>query len=233
MSTFTYTPDRPATESSRPRVRTTRLGAYEQRTTFGINPFSDTWSLRFTNRSISDANGIDAFLRACDGQESFEWVTPFGETAQFRCSEWSVRLESCDYRSVDAEFELQYDPGATNPALPAGDATTFIWIPDFTADLRYNTNVRTVQFGDGYTQRLKFGLNAQDEAWSLQFRNRTNTERDAIRTFLRQARGRTAFAWTDPISNAAGKYVCADWSTTFNNHNNNDLQLTLRRVFEP
>lgn len=126
MSTFTYTPDRPATESSRPRVRTTRLGAYEQRTTFGINPFRDTWSLRFSNRSISDANGIDAFLRACDGQESFEWVTPFGETAQFRCSEWSVRLESCDYRSVDAEFELQYDPGATNPALPAGDATTFI-----------------------------------------------------------------------------------------------------------
>lgn len=233
MSIFTYTPDRPATESSSPRTRITRLGTFEQRTTFGINPFRDTWSLRFGNRSISDISAIDAFLRARDGQESFEWVTPFGETAQFRCSQWSVRLESCDYRSVDAQFELQYKIGATNPALPTGDAVAFTWIPDFTADLRYDTNARVVRFGDGYTQRLKFGLNAQDESWSLQFRNRSNVQRDEIRTFLRKARGRTAFSWTDPLSSTAGKYVCAEWSTTYNNHNNNDLQLTLRRVFEP
>lgn len=231
MSTFTYIPDRPATESSSPRVRLTRFGTYEQRTTFGVNPFRDSWSLRFGHRSISDASAIDAFLRARDGQESFEWETPFGETAQFRCSEWSVRLESCDYRSVDAQFELQYEAGATNPALPAGDATTFTWIPDFTADLRYRSNPRVMQFGDGYAQRLKIGLNAQDEPWALQFRNRSNTERDAIRTFLRQARGRTAFSWTDPLG-VSGQYVCSDWAITFNNHNNNDIKLTLRRVFE-
>lgn len=233
MATFTYTPDRPATESSQPRVSQTRLGAYEQRTTFGINPFRDTWSLSFTNRSTSDIAGIIAFLKARDGLETFEWTTPFSETAQFICTDWNARLESCDYRTVEAEFELRYEPGQTNIATPAGTATTFTWIPDFTADQSYQSNTQTFQFGEGYTKRLKFGLNAQTEAWNLQFRNRTNTERDAIRTFLRQARGSTAFTWTDPLTAADGKYVCAEWSTTYNNHNNNDLQMTLRRVFEP
>jgi len=233
MATFTYTPDRPASESSQPRASQTRLGTYEQRITFGINPFRDTWNLSFSNRSTSDIAGIIAFLKARDGLETFEWTTPFSETAQFICTNWNARLESCNYRTVEAEFELRYEPGQTNIATPAGTATTFTWVPDFTADQNYQSNTQTFQFGEGYTKRLKFGLNAQTETWNLQFRNRTNAERDAIRTFLRQARGSTAFTWTDPLTAVTGKYVCAEWSTTYNNHNNNDLQMTLRRVFEP
>lgn len=233
MATFTYTPDRPASESSQPRVNKTRLGAYEQRTVFGINPFRDTWSLSFSNRSTSDVAGIIAFLKARDGLEAFEWATPFNETAQFICTNWNARLESCDYRTVEAEFELRYEPGQTNIAVPAGTAATFTWISDFTADQNYESNTRTFQFGEGYTKRLKFGLNAQTETWNLQFRNRSNAERDAIRTFLRQARGSTAFTWTDPLTATDGRYVCAEWSTTYNNHNNNDIQAAFRRVFEP
>jgi len=233
MATFTYTPDRPASESSAPRVSQTRLGTYEQRVTFGINPFRDTWSLTFSNRSTSDIADIIAFLKARDSLESFEWTTPFSETAQFICTNWNARLESCDYRTVEAEFELRYEPGSTNPAIPAGTPTTFTWIPDFTADFGYVSNTKTFRFGDGYTKRVKFGLNAQTETWNLQFRNRTNTERDQIRTFLRQARGQTAFSWTDPLTSASGKYICAEWSTQYNNHNNNDIQASFRRVFEP
>ena len=233
MSIFTYTPDRPATESSSPRTRITRFGTAEHRATFGINPFRDTWNVSFSNRSIDDISDIHAFLSDSDGRASFTWTTPFDETAQFVCSEWTARVESCNYRTIEAEFELRYDAGTEGIAAPAGDATMFIWIPDFTADLRYKTNAQTIQLGDGYTQRFKFGLNAQEEGWSLQFRNRTNAERNAIRTFLRQARGRTAFNWTDPLSSITGRYVCAEWSATYNNHNNNDLQMTLRRVFEP
>jgi phage-related protein len=233
MATFTYIPDRPATETSTPRVNQVRLGAYEQRLVYGINPFRDTWSLRFSNRSTSDATDILDFLKARDGQETFEWETPFGETAQFICAKWSASLDSCNFRSINAEFELRYEAGETNIAIPAGTATTFTWIPDFTATQEYESNVRTVNFGDGYTQRLKFGLNPQQEIWSLEFRNRTNTERDQIRTFLRQARVQTAFTWTDPLTSSTGKYVCAEWSTRYNNHNNNDIQASFRRVFEP
>ena len=232
MATFTYTPDRPASESSAPRVSQARLGTYEQRVIFGINPFRDTWSLTFSNRSTSDIADIIAFLKARDGLESFEWTTPFSETAQFICTNWNARLESCDYRTVEAEFELRYEPGSTNPAIPAGTPTTFTWIPDFTVDFGYESNTKTFGFGEGYTKRVKFGLNAQTETWNLQFRNRTNTERDQIRTFLRQARGQAAFSWTDPLTSAGGKYICAEWSTQYNNHNNNDIQASFRRVFE-
>jgi len=233
MATFTYTPDRPASESSAPRVSQTRLGTYEQRVTFGINPYRDTWSLTFSNRSTSDISGIIAFFKARDGLESFEWTTPFSETAQFICTNWNARLESCDYRTVEAEFELRYESSSTNPVIPAGTPTTFTWIPDFTADFGYESNTKTFEFGEGYTKRVKLGLNAQTETWNLQFRNRTNTERDQIRTFLRQARGQAAFSWTDPLTSDSGKYICAEWSVQYNNHNNNDIQASFRRVFEP
>lgn len=232
MATFTYTPDRPATESCQPRANQVRLGTYEQRITFGINPFRDTWSLTFTNRSTSDIAGIIAFLKARDGLETFEWTTPFSETAQFICTEWNARLESCNYRTVEAEFELRYEPGATNIATPLGTPLAFTWIPDFTADQSYATNARTFEFGDGYTKRVKFGINAQTEQWSLQFRNRTNAERDEIRTFLRQMRGKASFQWTDPLTSVTSSYVCGEWSTQYNNHNNNDIQASFRRVFE-
>jgi phage-related protein len=233
MATFSYVPDRPATESSAPRVSQVRLGTYEERTTFGINPFRDTWDVKFSNRSTSDIAGITTFLKARDGLETFVWTTPFSETAQFICTKWATRLESCSYSTVEAKFELRYEPTGSNIATPAGIATTFTWIPDFTAEQNYESNTRTFQFGEGYTHRLKLGLNAQNETWNLQFRSRTNVERDQIRLFLRQARGTTAFTWTDPITAVTGKYVCSEWSTQYNNHNNNDVQAAFMRVFEP
>jgi phage-related protein len=233
MATFTYIPDRPASEASQPRVNQVRFGAYEQRVISGINPFRDTWTLKFANRSAADITAIVAFLKARDGLETFEWTTPFSETAQFICTDWAVILESCNYSTVNAQFELRYEPGATNLVTPSGTATTFTWIPDFTADQKYQANTQAFSFGDGYTKRVKLGLNAQTETWNLQLRNRTNTERDEIRTFLKQARGQSAFAWVDPASGISGKYVCSEWSTTFNQHNNNDIQASFRKVFEP
>lgn len=232
MATFTYTPDRPASESSKPRVLEVRFDNYEQRDIFGINPFRDSWSLTFSNRNIADVAAIVDFLKARDGSEAFEWTTPFNETAQFICLNWDVTLESCNYRTVKAEFELSYELAATNLPVPAGTATTFTWIPDFAADFGYKSNTKTFSFGDGYTGRMKFGINQQAETWNLQFRNRDNTERDQIRTFLRQARGETAFSWADPLTSVVGKYVCFEWSTQYNNHNNNDIQASFRRVFE-
>ena len=65
---------------------------------------------------------------------------------------------------------------------------TFTFTPSFTADLEEQPIIRRVKFGDGYEQRLSYGLNTQPKKWSLQFLNRTDTERNNILTFLR-ARG--------------------------------------------
>lgn len=233
MQVFPYLPSFPLSESSQPRASRTAFPSYEQRTTFGINPLQDTWDLSFSARSASDRNDIYAFLEARKGAEPFEWTTPFNETGSFVCTSWETSLDSCFLNTITAKFELQYVPGGPNLTLPAAPSTAFSYIPDYAATKSYETQSRATQFGDGYRQRLTFGLQPQKEEWSLAFNNRTNTERDLIRNYLRGAKAVTAFAWTDPISAQPVKVVCDEWSTQYSNFNNSAIQATFRRVFEP
>ena len=79
---------------------------------------------------------------------------------------------------------------------------TFTYTPDFDASEEQRPVVRRVQFGDGYEQRLAYGLNTQPVSWRLTFRNRTNTERDNINTFLEARGGTESFDWTPPYGSA-------------------------------
>lgn len=109
---------------------------------------------------------------------------------------------------------------------------TFSYTPSFSADLQEQPRVRTVQFGDGYEQRLAFGVNTQPKAWALKFANRDDSERDNILTFLRARGGVESFDWTDP-NGYAGKWVCSQWDTSQVSCNFNDISATFRQVFEP
>ena len=109
---------------------------------------------------------------------------------------------------------------------------TFSYTPDYDASESQRPVVRRVQFGDGYEQRLAYGLNTQPSEWRLTFANRTDMERDNITGFL-EARGATeSFDWTPPYG-SAGKWVCDEWSTTMIASNINTVQATFRQVFEP
>jgi phage-related protein len=233
MLVFPYLPSFPLSESSEPRANRTEFPAFEQRATFGINPLQDTWDLTFSARSASDRNDIYAFLEARRGAEPFEWTTPFNDTGSFVCTSWSTDLDSCFRNTLTAKFELQYVPGGPNLTLPAAPSTAFSYIPDYTATKSYESQSRATSFGDGYKQRILFGLRPQKEEWRLSFNNRTNTERNLIRNYLRGAKAVTAFTWTDPISARLIKVVCDEWSTQYNNFNNSAIQATFRRVFEP
>jgi phage-related protein len=92
--------------------------------------------------------------------------------------------------------------------------------------------VRKFQAGDGYEQRIRFGLHTDPKEWSLTFANRTATERDNILVFLEARGGVESFDWTPPRG-TAGKYVCEEWQATLSNCNNNQIQATFREVFEP
>ena len=88
------------------------------------------------------------------------------------------------------------------------------------------------RFGDGYEQRLRFGLNTDSKEWDLTFSERTDTERDQISDFL-EARGAVeSFDWTPPRG-TAGKYVCEDWQITLRACNFNTIRAKFREVFEP
>ena len=59
--------------------------------------------------------------------------------------------------------------------------------PDFGASRKSQPNVRKVQFGDGYEQRLTYGLNQNPRVWDLTWTAKDSTDADAIEAFLMHA----------------------------------------------
>jgi phage-related protein len=94
-------------------------------------------------------------------------------------------------------------------------------------------SVRTVRFGDGYEQRLTFGLNQNPKVYSLTF-NVSETDSDTIETFLdARAADNEAFDFTPPGEGSSSKFVCETWSKTIPYLNRATVQATFREVFEP
>jgi len=108
---------------------------------------------------------------------------------------------------------------------------TFTYTPSFPASQLSEPRVRKVQAGDGYEQRVRFGLNTDPKEWDLQFNNRTDTERDNIKGFLEARGGWEAFDWTDP-NGVAAKWVCESWSIEQVACNFNNVRARFRQVFE-
>ena len=94
-------------------------------------------------------------------------------------------------------------------------------------------SVRTVRFGDGYEQRLTFGLNQNPKVYTLAF-NVSETDSDTIETFLdARAADNEAFDFTPPGEGSSSKFVCETWSKTIPYLNRATIQATFREVFEP
>lgn len=110
--------------------------------------------------------------------------------------------------------------------------TTFTWTPDFGAQLTREPSVKRAKFGDGYEQRAQFGINTNPQKWSLQFKNRTDTETNEIDDFLTATRSVDAFDWTPPRSAASIKVVCDSWTVEAFRNNLNNISATFRQVFE-
>lgn len=233
MATFLQIPSFPVTESSAPRVNQTKIGTFDQRTVFGLNPMRDRWDLRFGSRGTIEMQSIFSFLQNQAGTTPFTWNTPFGEIGQFICDSWTPTMDSCGLNTVTATFETTYVPGLANIARPSVPGGAFTFVPSFTSQRKTDTSPKTVLFGDGYAQRLRMGMNVQSVEWNLSFASRGITERNGIRAFLRGCAGVVAFPWTDPISGVIGKYVCDTWSIDYRSVTDSNIQATFRLVYEP
>lgn len=111
--------------------------------------------------------------------------------------------------------------------------STFSHAPDFGANVTYNPNVKRVKFGDGYEQRVQFGINNNPQVWNLKFQNRRNVETVEIESFLAARRGVEAFFWTPPRATSAIVVVCDSWSVEAVKANLNTISATFRQVFQP
>ena len=59
--------------------------------------------------------------------------------------------------------------------------------PSYTPTLRVEPRVTTVNFGDGYEQRIHKGLNVAPRVWDLAFNNRSDTDRNNIIDFFQNS----------------------------------------------
>jgi len=108
---------------------------------------------------------------------------------------------------------------------------TFTYTPDFGASKKHKPRVNAISFGDGYEQRATFGINNNPQVWDLSFSNRTDTEAEAIDTFLSARSGVEAFLWT-PYNESEGSYICREWSKSIDKYNGNTITATFEQVFE-
>tara|TARA_R100000742_G_C4201424_1_gene30422 strand:- start:110 stop:475 length:366 start_codon:yes stop_codon:yes gene_type:complete len=120
----------------------------------------------------------------------------------------------------------------TTPAFPIPSSNPSAPHPSYGAKKTSRPNVQTVQFGDGYTKRLVFGENQDAKVWNLNWSNISETDADAIESFLEARKGQEAFTWTPP-SGSSSKWICPNWSKSIPYLSRATIQATFSEVFEP
>lgn len=103
--------------------------------------------------------------------------------------------------------------------------------PTYGAQKTSQPKVRQVQLGDGYVQRLTFGLNQDPKVWNLTFEV-SETDADTIETFLEARGGSESFNWSPPDESDSYKWVCLNWSKTIPYLNRATIQATFQEVFD-
>lgn len=108
--------------------------------------------------------------------------------------------------------------------------------PDFGAIRKSEPKTRTVQFGDGYQQRLLYGIpsHMNPKVWDLRWTATSNSDADAIEAFFdARAEDAASFDWS-PIDDASTyKWICRSWQRTHQYANINIITATFEQVFEP
>lgn len=109
---------------------------------------------------------------------------------------------------------------------------TFTYTPDFGAQKTTRPAVRSVKFGDGYEQRLTYGLNTQPQSWNLTFSVRDDAEANGIESFLATEAGVGWFYWTPPGAAGPLKFVCREWQRSIDRNDMNTVSATFDEVFD-
>lgn len=94
-----------------------------------------------------------------------------------------------------------------------------------------NFRVRSIQFGDGFKQEVKDGLNNKLDNWPVSATGPADEIQPLI-DFLDARGGSESFLWTPPRG-VQGLYKCKAYGTTDSHGNNVKLTATFERYFQP
>jgi len=107
--------------------------------------------------------------------------------------------------------------------------------PAYGAQKTSRPRTRTVQFGDGYQQRLLYGIpsHMNPKEWDLTW-NVSETDSDTIETFLNaRAEDSASFDWTPLDETTSYKWICPEWSKSIPYNNRATITARFIQVFEP
>jgi len=97
-----------------------------------------------------------------------------------------------------------------------------------------NNKFRTLKanFGDGYKQRAGDGINTKTKKYNLSWSNLDTDEINAIISFLDGQAGYIAFEYTLPGDSSAQKFICEDYSETWEQGNLKGVSAVFELVFD-
>jgi len=109
----------------------------------------------------------------------------------------------------------------------------FTWLPDYGAAKQSKAIVRQAKFGDGYSQRARFGINDIDENWQVTFTNRDQTEADEIEDFFQERAGTQSFSWLPPGEDAEQSFIATEWNKSVPHAGLYTITATFQRSYDP
>lgn len=107
---------------------------------------------------------------------------------------------------------------------------TFNWQMNMGASSETRHAVNKTAFGDGYAQRVSFGINNKRTNWNGDKTGDLQTVIKPIMAFLDEHKGIIPFLWTNPHGQTA-KYVCQDYSVSQHKGNFWQISLKFEQVF--
>jgi phage-related protein len=81
--------------------------------------------------------------------------------------------------------------------------------PGTSGDVKHR--VRRAQFGDGYGQAVKDGLNTRGSTWRVELTNLREDDAEEVTDWL-DAHAGQSFYWTPPRSIKQGRFMCSEYS---------------------
>lgn len=114
--------------------------------------------------------------------------------------------------------------------------TGFYFLPSYSTNVENEIKTITAQFGDGYSQRQRDGINSVKSTYNFSFENRSEKETKAILNFVEDKAGVEPFSIlmnSTSISNdPSQKFVATNPKVTFSNYDSNTISVTLTQVFD-
>jgi phage-related protein len=149
------------------------------------------------------------------------------------------------YSIIDSNVGAQNNPVATSNlqldwdgyiVLNGNLIPNFWWKPSYNASIKNTPKVIVNQFGNGYEQRIKDGINNNLINFTLRFDNRNELETTSILHFLAQRNGTESFIYNLPTIYAKSplnlntRFICMNWESIYVSYNNYQISCEFREV---